>query len=421
MKVLVEGAGGREHALVWKLQQSPDKPEVIAAPGNAGIAQHAECFPVNMADPIELADLAEREQVDLVIIGPDEPVVLGTADELRERRILAFGPSGEAAYLEGSKKFMKRLLVAAGVPTARYGVYSSEEREEALNFMQSLEGGWVFKTDELASGKGVKVVEQWEKAILTLESYLSGEAFGDAGREPIIEEFLEGRELSYFTFCDGFDALHLGTARDYKRQRDGDEGPNTGGMGSYSPVPDVPPAMNEEIMEACVRPTLAEMADRGHRFEGMLYTGAVLTPNGPMVMEHNVRFGDPETQVLLPRMESDLLTHCRESAAGHLHSTVVMGERAATTVIMASKGYPEAPETGDVIEGLDDAAKLDNVVVFHAGTRQEGEHVVTAGGRVLNVTGLGDTVAESRKHAYEGVELISWRGEQHRTDIAEGA
>jgi phosphoribosylamine--glycine ligase len=420
MRVLVVGSGGREHALAWVLQQSSEVDEVVCAPGNPGMAALGRCVPVEAADPAAVAALADEVATDLVVVGPEVPLVAGVVDAVSARGRLAFGPAAAGARLEGSKAWMKEVLVAAGVPTARHGAFQQEE--PALAFLDTLPGLYVVKTDGLAAGKGVTVTESLEEARQAVRGYLSGEAFGDAGRTVVIEEGLSGPELSLLVLCSGSDFVPLAPAQDFKRIGEGDIGPNTGGMGAYSPVPLAGPDVVEEVAAKAVAPTLSELERRGITYRGVLYAGLMLTPEGPKILEYNVRFGDPECQVVVPRLRSDLAVHLREAAEGRMRTPVEWRHEACVTVVLASEGYPASPRTGDTIEGLEAASEVEGVVVFHAGTRAgPGGEVLAAGGRVLNVTGSGPTLAVARERAYAAAGLITWPGMQYRHDIAERA
>lgn len=418
MRVLVIGSGGREHALTWAFARSSSVTEVIAAPGNPGISSVARVVPLDVRNATAIAQLADDVDADLVVIGPEEPLVNGAADAVRSRGRLAFGPGADGARLEGSKAWMKSVLEAAGVPTARYGAFAAEEEERALSFLETLAGLYVVKTDGLAAGKGVVVTESLGEAREAVRSYLSGDAFGDAGRTVVIEEGLSGPELSVLVFCDGTNFVPLAPAQDFKRALDGDAGPNTGGMGAYSPVPAADVTMIDEVMAKAVEPTMGELTRRGITYRGVLYAGLMLTADGPKVLEYNVRFGDPECQAIIPRLAGDLAVHCREAAEGTLRTPIEWLPDACVTVVLASEGYPANPRTGDRIEGIDEAAGVDGVAIFHAGTRREGDHIVTAGGRVLAVSALGSTISSARERAYQAVDLINCRGMQHRSDIA---
>jgi len=404
MKVCVVGSGGREHALATVLRRHH---EVVVTPGNPGI-------PGSVATP------AIEIDADLYVIGPEAPLVAGLADELRAAGKLVFGPGADGARLEGSKAWMKEVLVAAGVPTARHGSFT--EAEPAFAFLDTLDGLYVVKTDGLAAGKGVIVTTSLEEARAAVLDYLSGDAFGDAGRTLVIEEGLTGPEVSVLAICDGTNAVALAPAQDFKRVGDDDAGPNTGGMGAYSPVPVADQSVIDAVMNDGVLPTLAYLRSIGIDYRGVLYAGLMLTPNGPKMLEYNVRFGDPETQVVLPRLTSDLGELLASAAAGQLGAEPTFDNGAAVTVVCAAEGYPRDLRTGDVIEGLDDAQAVAGVTVFCAGVgaNTNGE-LITAGGRVLTVTGQGATLAEARQTAYDAVGKISWPGLHHRNDIASDA
>jgi phosphoribosylamine--glycine ligase len=420
-RVLVVGAGGREHALAWKLARSSSVDEVIAAPGNPGMEDIGECITVDANDANAVAYLADKVDAALVVVGPEEPLVHGVADAVRARGRACFGPSAAAAQLEGSKAFMKDVLVAAGVPTARHAVFQAGQESDAAAFLDTLDGRYVVKTNGLAAGKGVVVTGHRAEAVDAVGSYLSGAAFGDAGRTCVIEERLDGPELSLFALCAGTDALVLGCAQDHKRIGDGDTGPNTGGMGAFAPTPVVTDALVAEVMDRAILPTLDELTRRGAEYHGVLYCGLMLTSNGAKVLEYNVRFGDPECQVLVRRIESDLFAHLHESATGRLLTPVRETDDAALVVVLASERYPASPRTGDPIEGLDAAGARDGVVVFHAGTRRDGDDIVTAGGRILGISATGRDVHEARAAAYAAIGDISWPGMQFRSDIAAAA
>jgi phosphoribosylamine--glycine ligase len=406
MRVCVVGSGGREHALAHVLARHH---EVVVTPGNPGIEDAGlACIP---------APAAEID-ADLCVIGPEAPLVAGLADDLRSRGRMVFGPGGDGARLEGSKAWMKDLLADAGVPTARYGTFTDEAT--AHGFLETLPGFYVVKTDGLAAGKGVLVTESLTEAREAVSSYLAGTAFGDAGRTVVIEEGLTGPELSLLAVCDGTRAVALAPAQDFKRIGDGDTGPNTGGMGAYSPVPEAPPALVDQVMAGAVEPTLAALRRRGIDYRGVLYAGLMLTPDGPKMLEYNVRFGDPEAQVVLPRFQSDLGELLASAAAGSIDTEPTFTADAVVTVVCAAEGYPEAPRTGDLIEGLTEVG--DDATVFCAGVaRGDDGRLRTAGGRVLAVTAAGPTIEAARTRAYDAVVRIHWPGLHHRRDIAERA
>jgi len=418
-RVLVVGGGGREHALAWGLARSSQVDEVVCAPGNPGMATIGECIPVAASDPAAVVDLAAKLDADLVVVGPEDPLVAGVVDALEDAGRRAFGPRAAAARLEGSKAWMKDVLVAAGVPTARYATFGAGQETEATQFLETMDGLHVVKTDGLAAGKGVVVTESLAEARDAVRAYLSGAAFGDAGRTCVIEEGLTGPEVSLFALCDGRNAQVVATAQDHKRAFDGDAGPNTGGMGAYSPVPFVGGDVVDEMMERAILPTLAELDRRGAPYRGVLYCGLMLTPAGAKVLEYNVRFGDPECQVLVPRLSSDLFVHLAESAAGDLATLVELSDSACVGVVLAAAGYPPAPDRkGDPVEGLEPAGRRAGVVVFHSGTtHDDGGRVVTNGGRVLTVTAIGASLAEARDRAYSAAAEISWPGVHYRRDI----
>ena len=418
MKVLLLGGGGREHALGWKLAESPEVTTLLAAPGNPGLAALGPVFPgFDPTDVTAVVDLALANAVDLVVVGPEAPLAAGVVDALTEAGVAAFGPTKDAARLETSKAFAKEVMTRARVPTAAAAVF--DDARAAHAHLEAQAPPYVVKADGLAAGKGVLVTDDLAAARAWVERCLAG-GFGAGSRTVVVEEYLAGPEISVFAICDGERALGLEPARDYKRLGDGDVGPNTGGMGAYSPVDDVPADLVAWTLDHVVVPTTAALAEEGTPYRGILYVGLVLTADGPKVLEFNARLGDPECQVLMPRLEEDLAVLFAEAAAGGLEAAPLRwSDRAAVDVVLASPGYPEAPETGAPITGLEDVARLGDVLVFHAGTRRTAEGVVTAGGRVLNVVGLGGDRAEARRRAYEAVELVDFPGKRFRRDIAE--
>lgn len=412
MKVLVLGPGGREHAIIRALLKDPAVQEVHSAPGNAGIAQMVPTHAIDANNPQQVLDLTASLGADLVVIGPEAPLVAGVSDALTQAKVPVFGPSKAAALLEGSKAFAKEVMAAAGVPTALAKVASN--RQEALEALQAFGAPYVVKDDGLAAGKGVVVTEDLEAALAHAQSCF------DAGGQVVIEEYLDGPEASLFVISDGQRGLPLAPAQDFKRIFDGDQGPNTGGMGAYSPLPWLPEGFVEEVMERVAQPTIDQMASRGTPFVGVLYCGLALTSRGIRVIEFNARFGDPETQAVLARLRTPLAGLLLAAAKGELPADLALDwdPRSAVDIVLAAQNYPETPRKGDAISGLEEAEALADVHVDHAGTAQEGEQIVTAGGRVLAVVALGETLAEARATAYQAADKISWAGQQKRKDIA---
>jgi phosphoribosylamine---glycine ligase len=420
VKVCVVGSGAREHALALSLARTA---QVVVAPGNPGMAPHSpdaadSAHFTFVGAPITVTDDAPEDvEADLFVIGPEQPLVDGLADRLRADRRLVFGPGADGARLEGSKAFMKAVLADAGVPTARYGAF--DEVKEAQAFLRQLPGPWVVKTDGLAAGKGVLVTDSLAEAEEDVAAKLSGESFGDAGRRVVIEEGLGGPECSLLVLCDGRRIAALAPAQDFKRIHDDDQGPNTGGMGAYSPVPLVDDRLIDGVLDRAVEPLVGALRQRGIDYRGVLYAGLILTPDGPRVLDYNGQFGDPETQVVLPRLTEDLTGLLAEAAAGRLRTEPRFSSDSSVCVVVASEGYPASPRVGDRIEGLDEAAAIEGVSVLHAGTALDDEgRFVTAGGRVLGVSAVGHSIADARARAYAAVDRIGWEGMQYRTDIA---
>ena len=421
MKVLVVGGGGREHALAWSAAKSPGVEEVLVAPGNAGTLLEPGVRNVNqrVEDTSALVELAKREGVGLTLVGPEAPLVEGIREAFDAEGLACFGPSKQAAALEGSKSFAKQFLAAQGIPTAKYRL--AESLAEAESAIASMDTPIVVKVDGLAAGKGVTISQDRDAAMQAVREALEEGKFGDAGRQLVIEEFLNGEEASFICLCDGRRALPLATSQDHKPRFDGDRGPNTGGMGAYSPAPVVTEEVSERIMAEVIQPTLDGMAKRGTPYQGFLYAGLMILPDGrPMVIEFNVRLGDPEAQVLLMRLKGDLVTACLAALEGRLDECELAWDpRPALGVVMVSDGYPGSYPKGDVISGLGDQSS--DTKVFHAGTAMEDGQPVTSGGRVLGVTTLGDSVANAQHKAYETVRQISWKGVGYRTDIGHRA
>lgn len=417
VKILVIGSGGREHALAWALKKDDRVQEVFVAPGNAGMEDVARCVDIAIDDLEGLRDFAQKEGLALTIVGPELPLTLGIVDIFEEAGLTCFGPTMAAARLEGSKAFSKRLMEKYKIPTARFATFDAVD--PAIAFVDEIGLPCVVKADGLAAGKGVLICETKDEAEEAIRVMLEESAFGTAGKTILIEEFLNGEEVSVLSFSDGEHVCVMESARDHKRIFDGDQGPNTGGMGAYSPAEaDVyDEALVEEVKKSIVEPTIAAMRLEGCPFKGVLYTGLMLTKDGPKVLEYNARFGDPETQPLMARLDSSLLEAIEKTIAGELKNYAIKWkENPALTVILAAKGYPESPEKGKVIRGLEQALP-EGVTLFHSGTKKQGENILTNGGRVLGVTATGNNVAEARKRAYEACDLISFDGMQYRKDI----
>jgi phosphoribosylamine--glycine ligase len=417
MRVLVVGGGGREHSLCWAISASPLCTDLLCAPGNAGIAEVARCIDVAAEDIEGQVGLARREKVDFVVVGPEVPLVAGLADRLSEAGIKIFGPSQKAAQIEGSKGFTKELCRRHNIPTGAYERFT--DLDKAVAYIEAQGAPIVVKADGLAAGKGVVVADTVEQAIAAARDMLSGNRFGAAGASVVIEEFLVGEEASFFALCDGEHVLPLIGAQDHKRVFDGDKGPNTGGMGAYSPAPIFDAAMQAQTMQEIILPTAHALAAAGTPFKGVLYAGLMITKDGPRIFEYNCRFGDPECQVLMMRLKSDLLPALIACADGGLkHFDLRWSDEVALTVVMAARGYPDAYQKGTEIRGLEAAGKVEGVQIFHAGTRADNGRVLANGGRVLNVTALAPTVEEARARAYRAVDLIDWPEGFCRRDIA---
>jgi phosphoribosylamine--glycine ligase len=415
MKILVLGSGGREHALAWKIAASPLVTKLWCAPGNAGIAQDAECVALDISDHPAVIAFCKTNKVDFVVVGPDAAIAAGVVDDLNAAGFKAFGPTRAAGQLESSKNFTKQLCRDNNLPTAAYEHF--KDAESAKAYIRKQGAPIVVKADGLAAGKGVVVAMTLDDALAAVDMMFGG-GFGDAGAEVVVEEFMEGEEASFFALCDGEHALPLATAQDHKRAFDGDKGPNTGGMGAYSPAPVMTDAMCQRVMDEMITPTLRAMKAKGMPYKGVLYAGVMITKDGPKLVEYNARFGDPECQVLMLRMMSDVVPALLASADGQLKNfSLRWYDDVAITVIMATKGYPGDYGKGSVIEGLEDAATIDGVQIFHAGTKASDGKVTANGGRVLNVCALGKTVSEARERAYQAVSKIKWPEGFYRSDI----
>lgn len=420
MRVLVIGSGGREHAIVWRLAQSPRVTALFATPGNPGMARHARCVPIKADALDELVAFAGREQIDLTIVGPELPLILGIADRFQAKGLSVFGPNEQAAALEGSKVFSKQLMAKRGIPTA--GFQTFRDTASARGFARELGAPLVVKADGLAAGKGAMVCQTLEDADRAIALCLEERAFGKSGEQIVVEEFLVGEEASFFALTDGETALFLGTAQDHKTVFDDDQGPNTGGMGAYSPAPIVDAKVHDEVMKTIILPTVQAMAAEGCLYRGVIYAGLMLTREGPKVLEYNCRFGDPEHQPIMMRLQDDPLPLLHAVARGErLPSSVSWRPEAAVCVVMASGGYPGEYETGKPIAGIEAAEKLEGVTVFHAGTALRDGQLVTAGGRVLGVTAIGADIRAAIGRAYEAVEKIRFEGMHFRKDIGRKA
>ncbi len=417
MKILVVGSGGREHAIVWKLLQSPKVTKIYCAPGNGGISKMAECVPIPAENIAELLAFARKNTIDLTVVGPEQPLSLGIVDLFEGAGLKVFGPSKAAARIEGSKSFAKGLMEKYNLPTAQSRTFT--RADEAVSYVKGKGAPIVIKADGLAAGKGVTVAMTLEEAIAAVEDALLSNKFGEAGSCVVIEDYLEGEEASVLAFTDGKVIVPMVPAQDHKRVFDGDQGPNTGGMGTYAPAPVATPEMMEKVQRRILTPIINAMRREGFPYKGVLYAGLMITPQGePMVIEFNARFGDPETQVVLPLLKTDLVEVMEAVIEERLDSCPIQWEeKAALCVVMASHGYPGDYRKGDTISGLETAAGLEDVLVFHAGTRGADSAIVTSGGRVLGVTGVGKNLAEAQKRAYQGVDAIQFEGAHYRKDI----
>ncbi len=416
MNILVVGSGGREHAICLALAKSPRKPKLFCAPGNAGIEGIAELVPIGAEDVPKLFAWVRDHQPDLVVVGPEVPLALGLTDEMEALGVLVFGPSKAAAQVESSKDFTKQLLFDNHIPTARSKTFTDESK--ALEYLKTHGAPVVVKADGLAAGKGVTVCLKLEEALQAVREAMTGKVFGEAGNRVVIEDFLEGEEASLLAFVDGRTLVPMVSAQDHKRALEGDLGPNTGGMGAYSPAPVVTPAMEQVILDKILKPTLEGLRKKGIPYKGVLYAGLMITKDGPQVIEYNCRFGDPETQVILPRLKTDLVEVFLACAKGKLADLKIEWDpRPSATVVMASQGYPGSYVKGKVLSGLEAASRLDDTYVYHSGTVRKDGQTVTSGGRVLSVTGVGKDIRQALERAYAGVSLISFEGSHHRRDI----
>lgn len=414
VKVLVVGGGGREHALVWKLKQSPKVTQIYCAPGNAGIAQLATCVDIGAEDIDSLHNFALAEGIDLTVVGPEAPLIAGLKEKFTESGLRVFGPNRRGAEIEGSKALAKEIMVKYGIPTAGYGKFDTAQA--AVDYIRQIGAPCVVKADGLAAGKGVVVAMDEETAIAAVKEMMEDRVFGDSGNLVVIEEYLEGEEVSILAFTDGKTVVPMVPSQDHKRAFDGDEGPNTGGMGAYSPAPVYTPELAQLVMEQVLVPTIKGMAEEKRFYQGVIYAGLMVTKDGPKVLEYNARFGDPETQAVLVRLETDLVEIIEAIIEGRLDSIdIKWSDKAAVCVVMASGGYPGSFAKGKIISGLEAAAK--DAVVFHAGTKQVDGDIVTNGGRVLGVTALGEDIKEAIDKAYSAVEQIQWEQVHYRKDI----
>jgi phosphoribosylamine--glycine ligase len=420
MKVLVVGGGGREHALVWKIAQSPRVSKIYCAPGNAGIAEQAMIVPIKANDLNGLLSFALKEGIDLTVVGPEEPLTKGIVDLFESKNLMIFGASRKAAEIEGSKAFAKEMMKKYRIPTASYEIF--EDQKEAVRYLRKQGAPVVVKADGLAAGKGVLICKTVEEAVQSVEKIMVEKIFGEAGRRVVVEEYLVGEEASYIAFTDGKTILPLASSQDHKAIFDGDEGPNTGGMGAYSPAPVVTDQVHEKIIEKILRPIIQGMGEEGRPYKGVLYAGLMISDGHPKTLEFNARFGDPETQPVLMRMKGDIVPILEACIKGNLSQyRIEWHPQAAVCVVMASKGYPGDYEKGRPIEGLEKVKKMKDVFIFHAGTAAKDGRTVTNGGRVLGVTGLGEDIPRAIEKTYQAVKKISWEGVHYRKDIGQKA
>ncbi len=417
MKVLVIGGGGREHALIWKINQNPKVSEVYCAPGNAGISKLAQCVNIDTDSIEKLIDFAKKEKIDLTVVGPELPLSQGIVNEFNKQGLRIFGPSKEAAEIESSKVFSKYLMKKYNIPTANYQVFQTSEK--ALDDIKKQTFPLVIKADGLAAGKGVFIVENLVQARNALDALMEEKKFGEAGRQVIIEEFLEGEEVSILAFCDGKTVVPMVSSQDHKKIFDNDLGPNTGGMGAYSPVPFYPDEFEKRVLEEILKPTVKGLQNEGKMYKGVLYAGLILTKEGPKVLEFNARFGDPETQVILPRLKTDLIDILNAVIENTLHKINIKWEdNAAVCVVVASGGYPGKYQKGKVLSGLKRLEKMKDIITFHAGTKLQDDKVITSGGRVLGITAWDETISKAKERAYKGVKEIYFEDMYYRKDIA---
>jgi len=418
MKVLVIGSGGREHTLVWKITQSPKVSKVYCAPGNAGISKLAQCVNIDSDSIEKLIDFAQKEKIDLTVVGPELPLSQGIVNEFNKQGLRIFGPSKEATEIESSKVFSKYLLKKYNIPTANYQVFQNSEK--AFEYIKQQTFPLVIKADGLAAGKGVFIVENLAEARDALNALMEEKKFGEAGRQVIIEEFLEGEEVSILAFCDGKTVVPMVSSQDHKKIFNNDQGPNTGGMGAYSPVPFYPDELEERVLEEILKPTIKGLQREGKEYKGVLYAGLILTKEGPKVLEFNARFGDPETQVILPRLKTDLIDIFNAVIEDRLHEINIIEweDNAAVCVVVASGGYPGKYQKGKVISGLERLEKMENIIAFHAGTKFQDDQVITSGGRVLGITAWDETISKAKEKAYKAVKEIYFEDMYYRKDIA---